>query len=96
MKNPTGLRAFVARYGLTFPVLLAGNTDQLNEKIPQGVNLNCWPTSFFLGRDGRVKEVHAGFSGPANPAAHTALVREVTELVEHLLAEPVPVHSAMN
>lgn len=96
MKNPTGLRAFVARYGLTFPVLLAGNTDQLNEKIPQGVNLNCWPTSFFLGRDGRVKEVHAGFSGPANPEAHAALVREVTELVEHLLAEPTPARSAKN
>ena len=94
MKNPTSLRAFVSRYGITFPVLLAGNTDQLNEKIPQGVNLNCWPTSFFLGRDGRVKEVHAGFSGPANPAAHEALIREVTELVEHLLAEPTPVHSA--
>jgi thiol-disulfide isomerase/thioredoxin len=94
VKNPTRLRAFIEKYGLTYTVLVAGNTDQLNEKIPQGVNLNCWPTSFFLGRDGRVKEVHAGFAGPANPPAHEALVKEVTELVEGLLAEPVPTQSA--
>jgi thiol-disulfide isomerase/thioredoxin len=95
IKDPTRLRAFIARYGLTYTVLLAGNTEELNEKIPQGVNLNCWPTSFFLGRDGRVKEVHAGFAGPANPPAHEALIREVTELVEHLLAEPVPTKNAL-
>jgi peroxiredoxin len=94
LKDPARLRAFIARYGLTYTVLVAGETEQLNEKIPQAVNLNCWPTSFFLGRDGRVREVHAGFAGPANPPAHEALTHEVTELVERLLAEPVPAQSA--
>jgi thiol-disulfide isomerase/thioredoxin len=94
LKDPARLRAFIARYGLTYTVLVAGETEQLNEKIPQAVNLNCWPTSFFLGRDGRVREVHAGFAGPANPPAHEALMHEVTELVERLLAEPVPTQSA--
>ena len=95
LKDPTRLRAFISRYGLTYTVLLAGETEQLNEKIPQAVNLNCWPTSFFLGRDGRVREVHAGFAGPANPPAHEALEREVTELVEKMLAEPVPTQDAL-
>ena len=95
LKDPTRLRAFISRYGLTYTVLLAGETEQLNEKIPQAVNLNCWPTSFFLGRDGRVREVHAGFAGPANPPAHEALVKDVTELVEKMLAEPVPTQDAM-
>ncbi len=94
LKDPTRLRAFIAKYGLTYTVLVAGETEQLNEKIPQAVNLNCWPTSFFLGRDGRVKEIHAGFAGPANPPAHEALVKETTELVEQLLAEPVPTQNA--
>jgi peroxiredoxin len=95
LKDPARLRAFIARYGLTYTVLVAGDTDQLDEKIPQAVNLNCWPTSFFLGRDGRVREVHAGFAGPANPPAHEALMHEVTELVELLLAEPAPTHDAL-
>ncbi len=93
-KNPTRLRAFIGRYGITYTVLLAGNTDQLNEKIPQAVHLNSWPTSFILGRDGRVREVHAGFAGPANPHGHEELVKEMTALVERLLAEPVPAQSA--
>jgi hypothetical protein len=41
-----------------------------------------------------VKEVHAGFAGPGNTAGHEALVRETTELVEKLLAEPVGSQSA--
>jgi len=95
LKDPARLRAFIARYGLTYTVLVAGDTEQLNEKVPQAVNLNCWPTSFFLGRDGRVREVHAGFAGPANPLAHEALMHEVTALVEQLLAEPVPAQNAL-
>lgn len=81
------LKAFIRHYGIPYPMLTAGNTDQLEEKVPQGVNLNCWPTSFFLGRDGKVKEVHAGFAGPGNTAGHAALEKETTELVEKLLAQ---------
>ncbi|QHN04105.1 TlpA family protein disulfide reductase [Granulicella sp. WH15] len=88
------LQSFIAHYGITYPVLLAGTTDQLNEKIPQGVNLNCWPTSFFIGRDGRVKRTHAGFAGPGNTAGHEALEHDVTALVETLLAQPAPRHTA--
>jgi thiol-disulfide isomerase/thioredoxin len=88
------LKAFIQHYGITYPVLAAGTTDQLNDKIPQGVNLNCWPTSFFVGRDGLVKETHAGFAGPGNTAGHIALEQEVTSLVEKLLAERPNLQSA--
>ena len=94
VKNPARLRAFIARYQLTYTILLAGVTDELNEKIPQAEHLNSWPTSFILGRNGRVREVHAGFAGPANPPAHAALVKEMTELIERLLDEPAPTQSA--
>ena len=94
LKDPVRLRAFIARYGITYTVLVAGDPDQLNEKITQANNLNSWPTAFFLGRDGRVREIHAGFAGPGNPKAHEALTQEVTALVKNLLAEPLPKHAA--
>jgi peroxiredoxin len=94
LKDPTRLHAFIDRYGITYTVLVAGDPEQLNEKIPQAVHLNSWPTSFILGRDGRVREVHAGFAGPANPQGHEELVKEMTALVEQLLAEPAPTQSA--
>ncbi len=49
LKDLTGLHAFVARYSIPYTVLVAGNTDQLNEKIPQGVHLNAGLLPSSLG-----------------------------------------------
>jgi peroxiredoxin len=96
LQNPERLRAFIRRYGLTYTVLVAGTPDDLNQKITQADHLNAWPTSFFLGRDGRVREIHAGFAGPGNPEGHKELEHEVTALVEKLLAEQVSIQHASN
>ena len=88
LKDPVRLRAFQQKYGITYPILLAGTPDQLNEQLPQGKNLNCWPTAFFVGRDGLVKETHAGFSGPATGEAYVELKHETVSLVEQLLKAP--------
>jgi thiol-disulfide isomerase/thioredoxin len=96
LKNPVRVKAFIKRYNVTYPVLLAGTTDQLNEKITGAENLNCWPTSFFVDREGKVREIHAGFSGPATGKAHEELVKETTDLVEKLLAEKSQTLKASN
>jgi hypothetical protein len=87
LANPTRLRAFIASYGLTHAVLLAGYPDQLEERVPQAVNLNAFPTTFILGRDGRVRGVHAGFPSPGSGAFYSKAERELTAAVERLLAE---------
>ena len=88
LKNPVRLRAFDKRYGVDYTVLLPGEPKELNEKLPQGVNLNSFPTTFYIGRDGRVRSAHAGFPGKASGKFHTEAVEEITALVERLLAEP--------
>ena len=45
-----------------------------------------WPTTFFLGRDGRVHGVHADFPGRASGEFHSRTTEEVVALVERLLA----------
>jgi thiol-disulfide isomerase/thioredoxin len=87
LKNPTRVRAFIKRYEIEYPVLLAGETTELSTKIPQAVNLNTFPATFFLGRDGRVRSVHAGFASVAMGDFHRRLKEEVTSLVERLLSE---------
>jgi thiol-disulfide isomerase/thioredoxin len=89
LSNPTRLRAFIQTYGIENTVLIAGEPDQLSEKVPQAENLNAVPTTFFLGRDGRVRGVHAGFPSPGSGEYYTKAEHEVTELVERLLAERV-------
>ena len=56
-------------------------------KVPQAVNLHAYPTTFFLGRDGKVRSVHAGFASLATGNLHRELTEETTRLVERLLAE---------
>ena len=52
---------------------------------PQLTNFVAYPTTLFLGRDGRIKRVHAGFYGPATGEAHTALLADFAREVEFLL-----------
>lgn len=87
LKSLARLRAFIKQYGIDYTVLVPGEPSQLAEKLPQAENLNSWPTTFFVGRDGRVRGVHAGFAGRASGDFYTQTKHEVTELVERLLAE---------
>jgi thiol-disulfide isomerase/thioredoxin len=87
LKNPTRLRAYIKEYGIDYTVLLAGEPEQLAEKIPQAVNLNTFPATFFIGRDGLVKAIHAGFAGKATGPLHDQLVEEINATVRKLLAE---------
>jgi thiol-disulfide isomerase/thioredoxin len=90
LKNPTRLRAFNKRYGIDYTVLLPGEPKELSDKVPQAVNLNSFPTTFYLGRDGRVRGVHAGFPGAASGKFHEETKAELRADVERLLAERTP------
>jgi thiol-disulfide isomerase/thioredoxin len=87
LKNPVRLRAFMKEYGIDYTVLLGGTPDERDAKLTQPVNLNSWPTTFFIGRDGRVRFVHAGFPGPASGELYKQAAHEFYSQVEGLLAE---------
>jgi thiol-disulfide isomerase/thioredoxin len=87
LKDPVRLRAFMKEYGIDYTVLLGGTPDDRDAKLTQPVNLNSWPTTFFLGRDGRVRFVHAGFPGPASGELYRQAAHEFYAQVESLLAE---------
>jgi len=81
------LLAFNKRYGVNYTVLLAGDQGDLAEKVPQIHNLNSFPTTIFIGRDGLVRAVHAGFAGAVSGVFHENAKDEITATVERLLAE---------
>jgi thiol-disulfide isomerase/thioredoxin len=88
-------RAFVKQYGVKYPYLIAGAPAEMWEKIPQAVNLNTWPATLFVGRDGLVKLIHAGFASPASGEFNRQLQDEFTAKIEQLLADK-SVKSAAN
>ena len=88
LTDPRRLRAFIETYRINYPVLLAGTPDQVTEKLPQGKNLNAFPTTFILGRDGRVRRVHTGFPSPGSGLFYRRAEQDLTNEIERLLAEP--------
>ena len=59
------VNAFIKQYHVPYTYVIAGEPSEMWDKIPQAVNLNTWPATLFVGRDGRVKATHAGFAGPS-------------------------------
>jgi peroxiredoxin len=81
------LRLFAEKYKLPYPVLLAGSTENAEQALDQLHNFRAYPTTLFIGRDGLVRRIHAGFEGPSTGARYLELKRELTQWVESLLAE---------
>jgi thiol-disulfide isomerase/thioredoxin len=88
LKDLSRLKAFITRYGLKYTVLVAGERKELNARLPQAVGLDAWPTTFFLGRDGKVRSIHVGFPSHGSAEYDRAARADITKEVEALLAEP--------
>lgn len=86
-RNARQIDIFRKKYGIEFPILMAGTTaeGQIAKTLPQLDGFGAYPTTIFIGRDGRVRRIHAGFSGPATGERHTHVKREFEALVKELL-----------
>jgi thiol-disulfide isomerase/thioredoxin len=83
------VRRYRDKFHIPFPLLLAGinDSESLARALPQLRDLSAFPTAVFLGRDGRVRRVHAGFHGVAAGSSHSRMVRDFEREIEGLLAE---------
>jgi thiol-disulfide isomerase/thioredoxin len=86
LADPVRLKTLVKEYGTEYPVLLGGETSTAKDKLPQASDWDSWPTTFFVGRDGLVKFVHAGFPSPGSGELYKKEKAEFIAKVEQLLA----------
>ncbi|HXM60746.1 MAG TPA: TlpA disulfide reductase family protein [Terriglobales bacterium] len=96
LKSLSRARAFIKRYGIEYTYLIAGEPSQLNEKISQAENLNAWPTTFFVGRNGLVRSVHTGFTSQASGEFDSRLKDDVRNEIAQLLSENIHVAKGGN
>ncbi len=87
LKELKRLKAFIKRYDMRYTVLVAGVRSEANDKLPQAENLNAWPTTFFIGRDGKVRSTHVGFPSQGNTEFIGKARADITKVVEDLLTE---------
>jgi thiol-disulfide isomerase/thioredoxin len=83
------VRRYRDKFRIPFPLLLAGvnDTESIAAALPQLDNVSAFPTTVFLGRDGRVRRIYAGFHGIATGSQHGKMVREFEREIEKLLQE---------
>jgi thiol-disulfide isomerase/thioredoxin len=60
------IASFIKEFAIPYPVLLAGAIEEGPDKFPQLVGFGAYPTTIFLGRDGRVR------ARPRNSIHHRA------------------------
>ena len=76
-----------AKFGITFPLLLAGTTDagQIAKTLPHLDGFGAGPTSIFIDRSGHVKAILAGFTGPSTGEKYQEVQQRMDELVREIV-----------
>ena len=87
LKDLSRVHAFIKQYGITYPFLIAGDSDHEAAALPQAVNLNTFPAMFVLGKDGRVRATHAGYASQATGPYFVQEQKEFLAELDQLLAE---------
>jgi len=88
VSNPK-IKRMVSRFNMDYPVLLAGtNTDEATAKaLPMLNKVMSYPTTIFIDKKGKVREIHTGFSGPGTGKFYEQFVEEFNGLITKMLAE---------
>jgi thiol-disulfide isomerase/thioredoxin len=87
--NPQ-IRRFRDKFQIPWILLHAGISvvEETAASLPQLHGFTAYPTTLFLGKDGRIRQVYAGFRGPATGAQHTKQIADYRDMIERLLREP--------
>lgn len=82
-------KALVEKHGIEYEVLVAGLSDKTlaAETLPMLNRVLAFPTMIFIDRNGDVRKIHTGFSGPGTGEYYAQFKREFYTLMDELLDE---------
>ncbi len=77
------------KLGVPYSIVIAGTADKAraSESLPMLNRVVAFPTTIFIGKDGKVKKIHTGFSGPGTGIYFDQYVQHFNETVNACLAE---------
>lgn len=78
---------FHVGYKMLITGVTATDPDMLQKTLPEIQHFVGFPTTIFIGRDGRIQKIHAGFSGPGTGEHYVKFKREFNAVVDSLLQE---------
>lgn len=77
------------RLDVDYPFLIAGTADKkaAAETLPMLNHILSFPTTIFIDKEGTVRKIHTGFSGPGTGEYYLRFVEEFELFIDKLLAE---------
>lgn len=77
------------KLGVDYDFVIAGTSDKGNasESLPMLDGVHAFPTTIFIGKDGNVKKIHTGFTGPGTGGYYDQFIQEFNSTISNLLAE---------
>lgn len=79
------------KLNVNYDFVIAGTSDnaQASETLPMLNYIMAFPTTIFIGKDGRVRHIKTGFEGPGTGIYHERFKDRFNEIVNELVAETV-------
>jgi peroxiredoxin len=83
------VRKMKEKLGVPYPILIAGvkDNDKASETLPALNRVIAFPTTIFVGKDGKVKHIHTGFSGPGTGSYYEEQKEKFNQVINACLAE---------
>jgi len=77
------------KLSVPYSFVIAGTNDKAkaSEALPMLNKVLAFPTTIFIGKDGKVKKIHTGFSGPGTGIYYEQFKEEFNATINTLLAE---------
>lgn len=83
------VKKMIDKLKVNYDFVIAGTNDkaQAAETLPMLNKIVAFPTTIFIGKDGKVKKIHTGFSGPGTGFYYEQGIQKFNETVNELLSE---------
>jgi len=85
----TRVKKMIEKLDVKYDFVIAGVDDKAKaaETLPMLNQVVAFPTTIFIGKDGKVKKIHTGYSGPGTGIYYEQGIQHFNETINELLSE---------
>jgi thiol-disulfide isomerase/thioredoxin len=83
------VRKMIDKFDVHYDFVIAGVNDKekASKTLPMLNKVVAFPTLIFIGKDGKVRKIHTGFTGPGTGVYYDEFVQDFNETINELLSE---------
>lgn len=83
------VKKMINKLDVKYEYVIAGTKDkaEASKTLPMLNQVLAFPTTIFIGRDGKVKKIHTGFNGPGTGIYYQRDVENFNETINELLTD---------